>query len=114
MPPLSSSTVTLSRRSKPAAPPTTTDSSLFLDRTNMMEPPCSGLVDNRTAVPDVRGYSTGEQEHLDDGSGREDLHNRAGGRFDLCPGFTYVHAGDSFDLLPKPVGGVVEQLAVKV
>ncbi len=36
-PPLISSTVTLSKGSKPAAPPTTTASWLFLDKTNMVE-----------------------------------------------------------------------------
>src|SRR5208283_2531157 len=64
LPPLSSSTVTLSRCSKPTAPPTTTDSSRFLDRTSMEEPPCSGLVENPTAVPGVRGYGTVKQENL--------------------------------------------------
>src|SRR5205814_1551712 len=40
-PPRMSSTVTLSRCLKPSTPPTTTASSRFLDKTNMVEPPFS-------------------------------------------------------------------------
>src|SRR5437868_5994063 len=44
LPPLISSTVTLSRRSKPPEPPMITDSLLLLDKTSMVEPPFSGLI----------------------------------------------------------------------
>src|SRR5262249_29730436 len=57
-----SSTVTLSRRSKPAEPPTTTDSWIFLDRTNMVRPPLSdrpsraGAAEKKPTRPDSMRY----------------------------------------------------------
>jgi hypothetical protein len=40
-PPLIPSTVTFSKQAKPSPPPITTDSWLFLDNTNIVEPPFS-------------------------------------------------------------------------
>lgn len=41
-----------------------------------------------------------EQEHLDDGAGREGMHNGPSGRLDFRRCFTNLPAGDSHDFLP--------------
>src|SRR5205085_1997980 len=112
--PLISRTVTLSRGATPAATPTTTDSWLFLDKTNMREPPFSGCLNRPAPAPTVRRDVPGEQEHLDHGPGREHLQHRAGRRLDFHRRLAHLHARDPFDLLPQRFGGAVEQLPVKL
>jgi len=56
----------------------------------------------------------GEQEHLDHGAGREDLHDGAGGRLDFRSRLAHLYPGDSPDLLPQRVGGTGEQLPMKL
>src|SRR5258708_5978168 len=68
--------------SKPPEPPTTTACWLFLVKTNMVEPPFSGLYLGPTATPTVSGHAIGEQEHLHYGAGRERLHDCARRRFE--------------------------------
>src|SRR5947208_7125801 len=114
LPPLISSTVTLSMRSKAVEPPMTTASLLFLDSTSMENLRFSRGIGASSAAPSVRGHVVGKQEDLHDGAGGEALHDGAGDRLDLGAGFLHFGAGDSQDLLAQDLDGIGEELAVKL
>src|SRR3984893_10966838 len=108
------STVTLSRRRIPSSPLTTTDSRLFLDKTNMAMPHSLGQTLGFRLAPSVGWHTVGDQNHLRHGSGPEDLHDSARRRFDFRGRLAHIDAGDSFDFLPERIGVVGEQLPMKV
>jgi len=73
-----------------------------------------GLVAYLDSVPGVRRNTMGEQVHLYRGAGREYAHHGAGRRLDFRSRLAHLHPGDPLDLLPQRVGGVGEQVSVKV
>src|SRR5437879_3505368 len=108
-----SSTMTLSKRSKPA-PPITTASWFFLVNTNMVDRHFSGRIAWHIAVPHGRRYAAGKQEHLHHGSGREPFHDCPGHSFDIQLRFTHWNAGDSFNLVAQRVRRIHKKLTMKL
>jgi hypothetical protein len=65
----------------------------------------------RSNFPLARLWPT---ENLHHGAGAEDLHDSAGLCFYFRGGVAYVDARDSFDVLPQAIGGVLEDLPMKL
>src|SRR4030095_6201951 len=64
--------------------------------------------------PDVGRNAAGQLKHLNHRATGKHLHDGAGCRLDLRRCLAHFNAGDPFDLPAENVGGVGEQLAVKL